>query len=118
MFLAMMSGCRQEVRAVRAELIDERCKAQPDPQRIKDLEVIERRAMEALVAGQLVWGSYWAISDLWFGAGSMTRGRLRNQALTSAQASERRVADADGRRRTPAMKQRRPCYDSVRAPHD
>lgn len=73
MFLAMMSGCRQAVLAVRAEPIDERCKAQPDPQPIRDLEAIERRAMEALIAGQLVWGSYWAIIELWFGAGSMTR---------------------------------------------
>ena len=74
MFLTMMSGCQQEVRAARAALIDERCKAQPDRQRIRELEARERRAMEALIAGQIVWGPYWALANIWFGSGSNSKG--------------------------------------------
>jgi hypothetical protein len=74
MFSMMMSGYQQEVRAVRAALIDERCKAQPDPQRIRELEACERRAMEALIAGQILWGPYWAFANIWFGGGSNARG--------------------------------------------
>jgi len=67
MFLTMMRGCQQEVLAARAALFDERCKAQPDPTRIKALEACERRALETAILGQIWWGPYWAVADFWWG---------------------------------------------------
>lgn len=65
MFLTMMGRWRREVRAARAGLMDERGKPQPNPGRISELEACERRAMNALILGQIWWGPYWAVADLW-----------------------------------------------------
>lgn len=70
MFLTMMRSCQQEVRAARAALSDERCKAQPDPTRIAALEACERRALATAILGQIWWGPYWAVADLWWGRGA------------------------------------------------
>lgn len=70
MFMAMMKPIQNAVRASRVAQAEERCRAQPCPRRLAELQEHERRAMENLILAQIWWGPYWSFAELcWGGLG-------------------------------------------------
>lgn len=68
MFATMMGPLKHQVTAARSARLEELRKPQPDPERLRMLEVCEHRAMETMILGQIWWSPYWAVADLWWSA--------------------------------------------------